>query len=85
MPRSGRSSGDGNGNPLQLFLPEESHGQGSLVGYSPWGCEESDLTEQLTLTQRISHSVKKPTVARRRLWVPHDSQSVGRSVMSNSW
>ena len=26
-----------------------SHGQRSLVGYSPWGCKESDMTEQLTL------------------------------------
>ena len=26
----------------------ESHGQGSLVGYSPWGCKDSDMTEQLT-------------------------------------
>ena len=26
----------------------ESHGQRSLVGYSPWGCKESDVTEQLT-------------------------------------
>ena len=26
----------------------ESHGQRSLVGYSPWGCKESDMTEQLT-------------------------------------
>ena len=25
----------------------ESHGQGSLVGYSPWGCKELDTTEQL--------------------------------------
>ena len=23
--------------------------QRSLVGYSPWGCKESDVTEQLTL------------------------------------
>ena len=22
-----------------VFLPEESHGQRSLVGYSPWGCK----------------------------------------------
>jgi len=28
-------------------LPEEVHGQRSLVGYSPWGCKESDMTEQL--------------------------------------
>ena len=32
-----------------VFLPEESHGQRSLAGYSPWGREESDTTEQLTL------------------------------------
>ena len=28
-----------------LFLPGESHGQRSLVGYSPWGRKESDMTE----------------------------------------
>ena len=28
-----------------VFLPEESHGQRSLVGYSPWGCKEPDMTE----------------------------------------
>ena len=31
IPGSGRSPGEGNGNPP----PGESHGQGSLVGYSP--------------------------------------------------
>ena len=30
-----RSPGVGNGNPLQGFLPEKSHGQRSLAGYSP--------------------------------------------------
>ena len=34
--------------PTPVFLPEKSHGQRSLVGYSsPWGCKESDITEQL--------------------------------------
>ena len=28
-------------------FPGKSLGQKSLVGYSPWGCEESDTTEQL--------------------------------------
>ena len=28
-----------------VFLPGESHGQRNLVGYSPWGCKESDTTE----------------------------------------
>ena len=27
------------------FLPGEFHGQRSLVGYSPWGCKEYDMTE----------------------------------------
>ena len=31
--------------PTPVFLPGESHGQRSLVGYSQWGCNESDTTE----------------------------------------
>ena len=31
--------------PTPVFLPGESHGQRSLLGYSPWGCKESDMTE----------------------------------------
>ena len=27
--------------------PGVGDGQGSLVCYSPWGCKESDMTEQL--------------------------------------
>ena len=34
--------------PTPVFLPGKSHGQRSLVGYSPWSCKESDTTEQLT-------------------------------------
>ena len=34
--------------PTPIFLPGQSHGQRSLVGYSPWGREESDMTEQHT-------------------------------------
>ena len=37
VPGLGRSPGEGNGNPLTAFLPGESPGQRSLVGYSPWG------------------------------------------------
>ena len=33
--------------PTPVFLPGKSHGQRSLVGYSPWGHNESDTTEQL--------------------------------------
>ena len=35
--------------PTPVFSPGEFHGQKSLVGYSPWGCKESDTTERLTL------------------------------------
>ena len=31
--------------PTPVFLPGESHGWRSLVGYSPWGRKESDMTE----------------------------------------
>ena len=30
-----------------VLLPGKSHGQRSLVGGSPWGSEELDMTEQL--------------------------------------
>ena len=30
-----------------VFLLRESHGQRSMVGYSPWGRRESDTTERL--------------------------------------
>ena len=33
-----------------VFLPGKSHAQRSLVGYSPWGCEELDMTEPLNTT-----------------------------------
>ena len=35
--------------PTPIFLAGEFHGQRSLVGYSPWGHKESDMTERLTL------------------------------------
>ena len=34
-------------HPTPVLLPGKSHGRGSLVGCSPWGREESDMTEQL--------------------------------------
>ena len=35
IPGSGRSPGEGNGNPLKVFLPGKSRGQRSLEGSSP--------------------------------------------------
>ena len=36
---SRKSPGEGNGNPLQYFLPGKFHGQRSVAGHSPWGCK----------------------------------------------
>jgi len=40
-------------------LPGEFRAQRSLVGYSLWGCKESDRTEQLTLSLSISAGQRK--------------------------
>ena len=34
-------------HPTPVLLPGKSHGRRSLVGYSPWGPKESNMTEQL--------------------------------------
>ena len=31
--------------PTPVFLPGEFHGQRRLAGYSPWGRDDSDMTE----------------------------------------
>ena len=49
IPGSGRFPGEGNGYPFQYSCLENSMGQRSPVGYSPWCCKESDTTERLTL------------------------------------
>ena len=46
IPGSGRSPGEGNEwQPTPVPLPGKSHERRSLVGYSPWGLKESDMTE----------------------------------------
>ena len=54
IPGLGRSPGGGKWQPTPVFLPGESHGQRSLVGYSPWGCKELEMTERLTLSLSLS-------------------------------
>ena len=39
--------------PTPVFLPEESHGQRSLEGYSPWGHKESDMIEHTHICMRV--------------------------------
>ena len=48
IPGSGRSPGGGNDTPV--FLPGKSHRQRSLAGYTPRGCNGSDMTEHACTT-----------------------------------
>jgi len=47
-----------------MFLPGESQGRGSLVGFHLWGCTELDMTDatwqqQQQQTQNITTEVKR--------------------------
>ena len=44
-------------HPTPVFLPGESHGRRSLVGYSPRGHKESDTPERLHFTHFTYHSL----------------------------
>ena len=48
VPGSGRFPWRRKWQPTPGFLPGESHGQRSLVGYGPWGHRELDMTERLS-------------------------------------
>ena len=54
IPRSGRSPGEGTGNPLPVFLPGEFHGQRRLAGYSQWGRKELDMTGRVNTFTSLS-------------------------------
>ena len=49
---SGRSLGEGDGNPLQYSCLENSMGRGAW-GYSSWGHKESDMTEHFHFGRRL--------------------------------
>ena len=58
--------------PTPVFLPGESQGQGSLVGFRPWGHTESDPTE-VTEQQQQACTQKR---------VPDKTVQVSESVKS---
>ena len=47
IPESGRFPWRRKWHPSPVFLPGKPHGRRSLVGCSPWGCKEVDVTERL--------------------------------------
>ena len=50
-PWVGKIPWSGKWQPAPIFLPEKSHGQRSLAGYSPWGRKESDMTKHTRILQ----------------------------------
>ena len=59
--------------PTPVFLSGEFHGLRSLANYSPWGCRELDMTEELTLSHSSfpgGASGKEPTCQ----WRKHETQ-----------
>ena len=59
IPGSWRSPGGGNGKPLQNSCLKNSMDKGSLEGYSPRGCKESDMT---------THTHNPKTLCQGVLW-----------------
>ena len=57
IPGLGRSSREGNGNPLQYSCLENPLDREAWVGYGLWNCKELDMTEQLTLGQKRHYSL----------------------------
>ena len=45
--------------PTPVILPGKFHGRRSLIGYSPWGCKESDRTERLYFHFHSAYTLNK--------------------------
>ena len=74
IPGLGRSSGEGNGNPLQYY------GERSLVGYSPWDCK--GVRHDLVTKQHVSLLDKYlacRVICQRRRWHPTPVLLPGKS------
>ena len=52
--------------PTSVCFPGESHGQRNLVDYSPWGCQETDTTEQLSLLTVSKYPISQPLWRKKR-------------------
>ena len=72
IPESGRSPGEGNGNPLSVFLPGKSHGQRSQ-GASPWGRKESDTAELMHVHRSLTQvlALRGESVPSPLSFLPH--------------
>ena len=51
-----------------LAWEKKARGQRSLAGYSPWGCKESDMTEQLNNKQQAADTEARLSWALDQVW-----------------
>ena len=58
IPRWGTSPGGGHGNSFQYACLENPHGLRNLVGYSPWGLKELDMTETTEHTLLLTSELR---------------------------
>ena len=66
-----------------VLLPGKSHGWRSLVGYSPWGHKESDMTERLHF--HFSLSFIGEGNGNPLVFFPGESQGQGSQVGCHLW
>ena len=80
IPGSGRSPGEGNGNPLEYSCLKNPTDRGAWHN-SPWGCKELDMTERLSVhttacahTHTRTHTHTHTHAPRECLTVSHAAQ-----------
>ena len=73
IPGSGRSSGEGNGNPLQYSCLGNPMDEGAWQTYHPWGRKvRHDFTFTFFLEGKLFHRARRP-------WTEQRQGSVGRT------
>ena len=77
-----KSSGEGNGNPLQYSWLENPHGQRTLVGYSSRDHKESDMTEWLKLLLLQTGALQVALVIKN---LPADAEDVRNVSSTPGW
>ena len=70
--------------PTPVFLPGESHGQRSLVGYSLWGCRVRHNWSNLARSESESHSVMSDSLRPHELYSSRNSPGQNTAVGSLS-
>ena len=75
-------------HPTLVLFPGKSHGRRSLVGYSPWGRQESDMTEQLhfhALEKEMANPLQCSCLENPRDGEPGRLLSMGSHRVGHDW